>query len=106
MVRTSRLAGIALAGALVLGGLTASSAVASASTPCGGTGSVTTVPGTLSDGATYLLECPAGPWNGTLLLYSHGYVAPGAAAGRAGRRDRRTRGQPAEHQGSGERDPG
>jgi pimeloyl-ACP methyl ester carboxylesterase len=61
----------------VVGGLTAGSVTASASTTCGGTGSVTTVPGTLSDGATYLLECPAGSWNGTLLLYSHGYVAPG-----------------------------
>lgn len=32
--------------------------------------------GTLSDGATYLIEVPA-IWNGTLLLYSHGYVVPG-----------------------------
>ena len=38
---------------------------------------MTTVNGTLADGATYLLECPAGPWNGTLYLYSHGYVRPG-----------------------------
>ena len=34
--------------------------------------------GTLSDGATYLIEVPS-PWNGTLLLYSHGYVTPGSA---------------------------
>jgi pimeloyl-ACP methyl ester carboxylesterase len=34
--------------------------------------------GTLPDGATYLIEVPS-PWNGTLLLYSHGYVAPGSA---------------------------
>ncbi len=46
---------------------------------CGGTGSVTTVTGSLSDGATYEIQCPAGPWNGTLFLYSHGYVEPGAA---------------------------
>jgi len=45
---------------------------------CGGTGSVTTVNGTLSDGATYEIQCPAGTWNGTLFLYSHGYVAPGS----------------------------
>jgi hypothetical protein len=32
--------------------------------------------GTLPDGATYLIEVPS-PWNGTLFLYSHGYVAPG-----------------------------
>jgi pimeloyl-ACP methyl ester carboxylesterase len=37
---------------------------------------VTTITGTLPDGATYLIEMPS-PWNGTLLLYSHGYVTPG-----------------------------
>src|SRR6516164_8698309 len=39
---------------------------------------VTTRTGTLPDGATYLIEVPS-PWNGTLLLYSHGYVTPGSA---------------------------
>jgi pimeloyl-ACP methyl ester carboxylesterase len=39
---------------------------------------VTTHMGTLSDGATYLIEVPAN-WNGTLFLYSHGYVVPGSA---------------------------
>lgn len=39
---------------------------------------VTTIPGTLPDGATYLIQVPS-PWNGTLLLYSHGYVVPGSA---------------------------
>jgi pimeloyl-ACP methyl ester carboxylesterase len=34
--------------------------------------------GTLSDGATYVIDVPA-TWNGTLLLYSHGYVAPGGS---------------------------
>ena len=34
--------------------------------------------GTLRDGATYLIQVPAG-WNGTLVLYSHGYVTPGSA---------------------------
>ena len=33
--------------------------------------------GTLPDGATYLIEVPPN-WNGTLFLYSHGYVVPGA----------------------------
>jgi pimeloyl-ACP methyl ester carboxylesterase len=33
--------------------------------------------GSLPDGATYLIEVPAN-WNGTLFLYSHGYVTPGA----------------------------
>jgi pimeloyl-ACP methyl ester carboxylesterase len=39
---------------------------------------LTTQTGTLSDGATYLIEVPS-PWNGTLLLYSHGYVSPGSS---------------------------
>jgi pimeloyl-ACP methyl ester carboxylesterase len=38
---------------------------------------VTTHTGTLPDGATFLIETPAN-WNGTLLLYSHGYVVPGS----------------------------
>jgi pimeloyl-ACP methyl ester carboxylesterase len=37
---------------------------------------VTAKTGTLADGATYLIEVPA-HWNGTLFLYSHGYVSPG-----------------------------
>src|SRR5712664_2025612 len=37
---------------------------------------VTAKTGTLADGATYLIEVPAN-WNGTLFLYSHGYVIPG-----------------------------
>ncbi|MBZ5504229.1 MAG: hypothetical protein LAO78_01965 [Acidobacteriia bacterium] len=37
-----------------------------------------TLTGSLPDGATYLIEVPV-QWNGTLLLYSHGYVPPGAA---------------------------
>lgn len=41
-------------------------------------GTVTTRTGTFADGATYLIEVPAG-WNGgTLVLYSHGYVTPGS----------------------------
>src|SRR5260370_12901362 len=40
---------------------------------------VTTINGTLPNGkATYLIEVPAN-WNGTLFLYSHGYVIPGDA---------------------------
>lgn len=48
---------------------------------CGGafaqTG-VTTQMGSLPDGAAYLIEVPAN-WNGTLFLYSHGYVVPGSS---------------------------
>ncbi len=36
------------------------------------------ITGTLPDGATYVIDVPA-VWNGTLLLYSHGYVTPGSA---------------------------
>ena len=35
-----------------------------------------TLSGSLPDGATFLIEVPAN-WNGTLFLYSHGYVVPG-----------------------------
>jgi len=38
---------------------------------------VTTKAGPLSDGATYLMQVPYN-WNGTLFLYSHGYVTPGS----------------------------
>lgn len=41
-----------------------------------GFAAVTTQTGTLPDGATYLIQVPSN-WNGTLLLYSHGYVVPG-----------------------------
>lgn len=44
-------------------------------TPAGA--ATTTRTGTFSDGATFLIEVPS-PWNGTLLLYSHGYVTPGS----------------------------
>ncbi len=37
-----------------------------------------TLTGTFHDGATYLIQVPAN-WNGTLVLYSHGYVTPGSA---------------------------
>ncbi|MGC0398165.1 hypothetical protein RKD27_000809 [Streptomyces sp. SAI-126] len=36
----------------------------------------THVEGRLPSGATYLMDVPAG-WNGTVLLYSHGYTPPG-----------------------------
>ncbi len=80
MVRLKKMSGMVLAAGLAVGGVTASTAAtASAASTCGGSGSVSTVNGTLADGATYLLQCPAGAWNGTLYLYSHGYVTPGAA---------------------------
>jgi pimeloyl-ACP methyl ester carboxylesterase len=39
---------------------------------------VTDYTGHFADGARYLMERPSN-WNGTLLLYSHGYVVPGTA---------------------------
>jgi len=39
---------------------------------------VKTYKGKFSDGATYLIQVPSN-WNGTLVLYSHGYVVPGSA---------------------------
>ena len=78
MPRSRKLAGLVLAAGLAIGGLTAGTAAASTSS-CGGSGQASTLNGTLPDGATYLIQCPAGAWNGTLYLYSHGYVAPGAA---------------------------
>src|SRR5436190_3809579 len=77
MTRTVRRGGVVLAAALLAGLLPAAPALASPAT-CGGSGTVTTLPGTLPDGATYEIHCPPGPWNGTLFLYSHGYVVPGS----------------------------
>src|ERR1700719_1103505 len=39
---------------------------------------ITTKTGTLNDGATWMIQVPSN-WNGTLFLYSHGYVVPGSA---------------------------
>ena len=79
MGHTKKLSGAVIGALLLLGGLTASAGTASAAPGCGGSGSVSTVNGTLPDGATYEIQCPAGAWNGTLFLYSHGYVVPGSA---------------------------
>jgi hypothetical protein len=90
MRHTRRLSGAAIMGAVLAVAAMAgpaSAAPASAAraahpgggNTCGATGTVTTVTGTFSDGATYELQCPAGAWNGTLFLFSHGYVVPGAA---------------------------
>jgi pimeloyl-ACP methyl ester carboxylesterase len=76
-IRPSRLA---VAGAIAAALISpAASPALAASQTCGGTGSVTTVAGSLRDGATYQIQCPSGNWNGTLFLYSHGYVVPGSA---------------------------
>ena len=79
MKHTRKLTGTAISALLLVSGLTASAGAASAAQACGGGGSVTTVNGALADGASYEIQCPAGNWNGTLFLYSHGYVVPGSA---------------------------
>ncbi len=66
-----------MSAALLTAGLTAAGP-ALASQSCGSSGAVTTLDGSLPDGATYRIQCPSGPWNGTLFLYSHGYVVPGS----------------------------
>jgi pimeloyl-ACP methyl ester carboxylesterase len=73
----SRVAAIGFSAAVVAAGLALPAVATAASQACGGTGSVTTVNGSLADGATFKLQCPAHTWNGTLFLYSHGYVVPG-----------------------------
>ena len=64
---------IAVVSALALGIGTAALGAGPTTALAGGP---TTLTGTLHDGATYLIQVPAS-WNGTLVLYSHGYVAPG-----------------------------
>jgi pimeloyl-ACP methyl ester carboxylesterase len=44
---------------------------------CGAGAAQQHITGTLADGAPYVIDIPA-KWNGTLLLYSHGYVAAGS----------------------------
>jgi pimeloyl-ACP methyl ester carboxylesterase len=77
--RTKRIAGIALSAALLATGLSSAAPAFASPQACGGSGTPTTLNGALPDGATYLIQCPAGAWNGTLFLYSHGYVTPGSA---------------------------
>ncbi|HUN32068.1 MAG TPA: prolyl oligopeptidase family serine peptidase [Trebonia sp.] len=87
MRHTKRLSAVAIAAALLtVAALTGPASAAPAGArhlgggkTCGGTSAVSTVTGSLPDGATYELQCPAGTWNGTLFLFSHGYVVPGAA---------------------------
>jgi pimeloyl-ACP methyl ester carboxylesterase len=43
---------------------------------CGSAAAQQHITGTLPDGAAYVIDVPP-IWNGTLLLYSHGYVVPG-----------------------------
>jgi pimeloyl-ACP methyl ester carboxylesterase len=80
----ARWAGFALLAGTLAAGLTASGPAGAAGTntcdpaPLLGATAEHVVCGTLGDGATYKIEVPDS-WNGTLFLYSHGYVVPGSA---------------------------
>ncbi|HEY2576909.1 MAG TPA: hypothetical protein VGI74_11425 [Streptosporangiaceae bacterium] len=65
---------VAVLAALLSPGLPAQASTAAGAG--GGASAVTKLTGTFKDGATYLIQVPAN-WNGTLFLYSHGYVVPG-----------------------------
>jgi hypothetical protein len=73
-----RLPAVVLGTALLALGISPAAAPALASARSAAPGATTTLTGTLKDGATYKIEVP-GNWNGTLFLYSHGYVTPGSA---------------------------
>ncbi len=75
MKKTTR---FALAGALLALGLGPAAAPALAATSSAADApAAQRLTGTLPDGATWKIEVPAN-WNGTLFLYSHGYVTPGS----------------------------
>lgn len=86
MFRTARIAGIALGGGILAAGLVsaapAAAPAAAAAQPAGCAAQLSSADhyacGTLHDGAIYTIEVPP-RWNGTLFLYSHGYVAPGSS---------------------------
>ena len=64
------------AAVLAAGAIPAAPAFAAATSPA--SPAVKTLTGKFKDGATYEIQVPA-HWNGTLFLYSHGYVTPGSA---------------------------
>jgi hypothetical protein len=73
--RSSRLAFVITLLAAFLGPIGIGPVLGSA--PASAAGGTRLLTGTLPDGATYKIEVPAN-WNGTLFLYSHGYVVPGS----------------------------
>jgi pimeloyl-ACP methyl ester carboxylesterase len=58
---------------VLVGTLTATGQAARAANNCPVNAGITTCTGTFADGANYLIQVPTN-WNGTLALYSHGYV--------------------------------
>ena len=78
MSRLTRFGPVVAAAALLAAALGPVATASASASACGGSGSTTTINGSLPDQATYEIQCPAGHWNGTLFLYSHGYVVPGS----------------------------
>jgi pimeloyl-ACP methyl ester carboxylesterase len=84
--RTRRIAGATVTAAVAVAAVATLSGPAGASALAGilltgdplpaAAGPATALTGALPDGATWLIEKPAN-WNGTLVLYGHGMVAPG-----------------------------
>jgi pimeloyl-ACP methyl ester carboxylesterase len=73
-----KLTRLTIAGALLALGLGPAAVPAlAAAQPAVTAQAAQTLTGTLPDGATWKIEVPAN-WNGTLFLYSHGYVPPGS----------------------------
>ncbi len=78
MRKLTRLPVLALSAALLAAGVGPAGAPALAAARSQSSLPATTLTGTFKDGASYKIEVPA-DWNGTLFLYSHGYVTPGSA---------------------------
>ncbi|MGH3160147.1 MAG: hypothetical protein ACRDNF_26745, partial [Streptosporangiaceae bacterium] len=75
MHRITRILRLLLPAALLAGGLSAALPTSAGAATADG---IKTYTGTFHDGATYLIQVPA-KWNGTLFLFSHGYVVPGTS---------------------------
>jgi len=75
-----RFAGVVAAATLAAATFTATTASAAPALPTCTNSGVTCKVGSTSDGSTWKIEVPHG-WNGTLLLYSHGYVPPTSPTG-------------------------
>jgi pimeloyl-ACP methyl ester carboxylesterase len=76
--RIKRALRILLPAALLAAGLGPIAAAPAQAGPTAAAAGVKQYTGTFKDGATYLIQVPA-HWNGTLFLYSHGYVVPGSS---------------------------
>jgi pimeloyl-ACP methyl ester carboxylesterase len=74
--RMKRALRILLPAALLAAGLGPIAAAPAQAGPTATAAGVKQYTGKFKDGATYLIQVPAS-WNGTLFLYSHGYVVPG-----------------------------